>query len=167
VSEQPLEADDVVYEVSLEADAEIAAPFDTWLRDKVPNDPCSEENIEVEIGPPGERYGPRLRQACSRIVADTPGFGRTRYENIPKMMFLFLPLIAVVLYVLHLGSGRYFAERAGIATLAKYAMLGIACVFAMAFTAAGLLAYTALTMQARREPAISARPRDSRWRNPS
>ncbi|MGB5102124.1 MAG: DUF4286 family protein, partial [Steroidobacteraceae bacterium] len=35
MSEQPPEADDVVYEVSLEADAEIAAPFDTWLRDHV------------------------------------------------------------------------------------------------------------------------------------
>lgn len=179
---------------------------------KVLNDPCSAENLKFEIGPLGEKYGPRLREACSRIVADTPSFGRALYENIPKMMFLFLPLIGVVLYVLYLGSGRYFVEhllfvvhyhaffflgglvilllgrlatvtadtRAGgastlaedvtiiafilyapyylyramrrvygqgrIVTLAKYSVLGVAYVFAMAFTAVGLLAYTALTM---------------------
>jgi len=179
---------------------------------KVLNDPCSAENFKIEIGPLGERYGPRLREACSRIVADTPSFGRALYENIPKMMFLFLPLIGVVLYVLYLGSGRYFVEhllfvvhyhaffflgglvilllgrlataatdtgtgtafsvaeggtiaafvvyvpyylyramrrvygQGRIVTLAKYAVLCVAYVLAMAFTAVGLLAYTALTM---------------------
>ncbi len=179
---------------------------------RVLNDPCSEENFRVDIGPLGEQYGPRLREACRRIAADTPSFGRALYENIPKMMFLFLPLIGVVLYVLYAGSGRYFVEHllfvvhyhaffflgglvilllerlttaasgagAGkvlsfasgatiatfviyvpyylyramrrvygqgrIATLAKYSVLGVAYVFAMAFTAVGLLAYTALTM---------------------
>jgi len=179
---------------------------------KVLNDPCSEENFKVEIGPLGEKYGPRLREACRRIAADTPSFGRAAYENIPKMMFLFLPLIGVVLYVLYLGSGRYFVEhllfvvhyhaffflgglamlllqrlalatagtgaggvfafveRAAIAafvvyapyylyramrrvygqgrivTLAKYSVLGVAYIFATAFTLVGLLAYTALTM---------------------
>lgn len=179
---------------------------------KVLNDPCSEENFRVDIGPLGEQYGPRLREACRRIAADTPSFGRAAYENIPKMMFLFLPLIGVVLYMLYLGSGRYFVEHllfvvhyhaffflgglvillleslatatagtgAGgvsafaegatiaafvlyapyylyramrrvysqgrIVTLAKYSVLGIAYVLAMAFTAIGLLAYTAFTM---------------------
>ncbi len=179
---------------------------------KVLNDPCSEENFKVEIGPLGEKYGPRLREACRRIAADTPSFGRAAYENIPTMMFLFLPLIGVVLYVLYLGSGRYFVEHllfvvhyhaffflgglvmlllqrlafatagtgAGgvfafvegaaivafvvyapfylyramrrvygqgrIVTLAKYSVLGVAYIFATAFTLIGLLAYTALTM---------------------
>lgn len=33
------------------------------------------------------------------------------YENIPKMMFIFLPLIAVVMFVLYLGSGRFYVEH--------------------------------------------------------
>ena len=179
---------------------------------KALEDPCGEENLKIDIGPLGERYGPRLRQACNRIVADTPSFGRALYENIPKMMFIFLPLIGAVLYVLYLGSGRYFVEHllfvvhyhaffflgglvvlllerlssatagtgpgpafafaegatvAGfvlyapyylyramrrvygqgrLVTLLKYSVLGVAYVVAMAFTAVGLLAYTALTM---------------------
>jgi hypothetical protein len=33
------------------------------------------------------------------------------YENVPKMMFIFLPLIAGVMYVFYLGSGRYYVEH--------------------------------------------------------
>ncbi len=44
-------------------------------------------------------------------MADGKGFGRAVYENIPKMMFIFLPLIAVVMFVLYLGSGRYYVEH--------------------------------------------------------
>jgi len=78
---------------------------------KVVNDPCSEENLHVDIGPLGKNYEARLRNACSRIMADTPSFGRALYENIPKMMFIFLPLIGVVMYMLYLGSGRYYVEH--------------------------------------------------------
>jgi hypothetical protein len=44
-------------------------------------------------------------------VADGKGFGRAVYENIPKMMFIFLPLIAALMFVLYLGSGRYYVEH--------------------------------------------------------
>jgi len=78
---------------------------------KVLSDPCSKENLRVDIGPMGEKYESRLRDACSRIMADTPSFGRALYENIPKMMFIFLPLIGAVMYMLYLGSGRYYVEH--------------------------------------------------------
>lgn len=75
------------------------------------NDPCGESGFQVDIGPWGERYEPRLRDACRKIVADSQSFGRALYENIPKMMFIFLPMIAAVMFVLYLGSGRYYVEH--------------------------------------------------------
>jgi hypothetical protein len=73
-------------------------------------DPCSTENLKFEV-PWTNDYEPRLRQACHKIWTDTPSFGRALFQNIPKMMFIFLPLIAVVMYVLYLGSGRYYVEH--------------------------------------------------------
>ena len=73
-------------------------------------DPCNEENFRIDIGPL-EKYEPRLRRACNKIVTDTQSFGRALWENLPKMMFLFLPLIALVMAVLYLGSGRYYVEH--------------------------------------------------------
>ncbi len=74
-------------------------------------DPCDEKSFQVQLGPFGEKYEPRLREACRKIVSDSKTFGRALYENIPKMMFIFLPLIAGVMYVLYLGSGRYYVEH--------------------------------------------------------
>jgi hypothetical protein len=65
----------------------------------------------VEGGQFLERYEPRLREACRKIVADQQSFGRALFENIPKMMFLFLPLIAAVMAVLYIRSGRYYVEH--------------------------------------------------------
>ena len=93
------------------ADFAKASPADVAAVQKVMKDPCGEDTLKVDIGPMGEKYEPRLREACRKIVADTPSFGRALFENIPKMMFIFLPLIAVVLYVLYLGSGRYYVEH--------------------------------------------------------
>jgi hypothetical protein len=72
--------------------------------------PCSEQNFRLDV-PPLKQYEPRLREACTKIVADTRSFGRALWENVPKMMFLFLPLIALVMAVLYLGSGRYYVEH--------------------------------------------------------
>jgi hypothetical protein len=74
-------------------------------------DPCSDANIHLDIGPLGKQYEPRMREACRKIVADSQGFGRALYDNVPKMMFIFLPLIAAVMFVLYLGSGRYYVEH--------------------------------------------------------
>jgi Protein of unknown function (DUF3667)/Domain of unknown function (DUF4286) len=75
------------------------------------NDPCGEDTLKLDIGPLGDQYAPRLREACRKIASDGRGFGRAVYENIPKMMFIFLPLIAAVMFVLYLGSGRYYVEH--------------------------------------------------------
>ena len=75
------------------------------------NDPCSPENLKIGFGPEGKKTEDKLRDACRKIAADGKGFGRAVYENIPKMMFIFLPLIAVVMFMLYLGSGRYYVEH--------------------------------------------------------
>jgi hypothetical protein len=75
------------------------------------DDPCSPENLTIGFGPEGKKAEDRMRDACRKIAADGKGFGRAVYENIPKMMFIFLPLIAVVMFVLYLGSGRYYVEH--------------------------------------------------------
>ncbi len=96
-----------------EMEREFAAmtPEQAAVVDRVVANPCSPENFKVNLGPLTSQYEPRLRQACSKIVTDSKGFGRALYDNIPKMMFIFLPLIAGLMYVLYLGSGRYYVEH--------------------------------------------------------
>jgi hypothetical protein len=99
------------------AKAEIEQDFSRMKREEVAtvqrvmNDPCSPDNLNVQIGPLDAKYGTKLRDACHKIVKDSKGYGRALFENIPKMMFIFLPLIAAVMYVLYLGSGRYYVEH--------------------------------------------------------
>jgi hypothetical protein len=75
------------------------------------DDPCSPENLKIGFGPEGKKTEDQLREACRKIMADSSSFGRAVYDNIPKMMFIFLPLIAAVMFVLYLGSGRYYVEH--------------------------------------------------------
>ena len=95
----------------MEAKLASASPEDLAAVKKILKDPCSTDSLTVDIGSFGKQYEPRLRDACRKIMSDTPAFGRTLFENIPKMMFVFLPLIAAVIYVLYLGSGRYYVEH--------------------------------------------------------
>lgn len=54
----------------------------------------------------------RLRAACEKIVADHgESFTRALLENIPAMMFIFVPLMAVVMKILYPLTGRYYAEH--------------------------------------------------------
>jgi len=98
--------------VRAELDKELAevSPEQLEKAQKVMADPCSEENIRIDVGFLN-KYEPRLRQACNKIASDTQSFGRALWENLPKMMFMFLPLIALVMAVLYLGSGRYYVEH--------------------------------------------------------
>jgi hypothetical protein len=73
--------------------------------------PCTGRTPAFKINLFGRSYEPQLRQACSRIWSDTPSFGKALFQNVPKMMFIFLPLIAVAMYVLYIGSGRYYVEH--------------------------------------------------------
>jgi len=65
----------------------------------------------IDVGPVLEQYEPRLREACRKIHGDQQSFGRALFENIPKMMFIFPALIAAVLSVLYVRSGRYYVEH--------------------------------------------------------
>jgi hypothetical protein len=95
----------------LERELATASPEDRESAKRFMEDPCGEENFRLDAGPLLERYDPQLREACRKIVADQQSFGRALWENIPKMMFLFLPLIAAVMSVLYVRSGRYYVEH--------------------------------------------------------
>jgi hypothetical protein len=88
----------------------VAPPAQLGKAKDMMKDPCGSENLKFDV-PFGKHYEPRLRQACEKIWTDTPGFGRALFQNAPKMMFIFLPLIAAVMYVLYIGSGRYYVEH--------------------------------------------------------
>ncbi|MGH8495446.1 MAG: DUF4286 family protein [Gammaproteobacteria bacterium] len=53
----------------------------------------------------------RIISSCERLAADPRAFGRAVLSNLPKMMFLFLPLLALVLKFLYIGSRRYYSEH--------------------------------------------------------
>jgi hypothetical protein len=95
----------------LEKELSRASPAERAVAARVMADPCGEGTLTVDAGPFLERYEPRIRDACRKIVADQQGFGRAMFDNVPKMMFLFLPLIAAVLAVLYWRSGRYYVEH--------------------------------------------------------
>jgi hypothetical protein len=97
--------------VELQQEFATLKPEEVATVGRVVSNPCTPDNLKVDIGPLGEKYAPRLREACNKIVTDSQGFGRALYDNVPKMMFIFLPLIAGVMYVLYLGSGRYYVEH--------------------------------------------------------
>jgi hypothetical protein len=55
---------------------------------------------------------PRARAACHKIAEDRgAGLIRAFFANLPKMMFIFLPLLAVVNKLLYLRSRRYYVEH--------------------------------------------------------
>jgi hypothetical protein len=95
----------------MERDFAKMKPEEVATVQRVMDDPCARANLTLSIGPLDAKYGPQLRSACRKIVSDSKGYGRALFQNIPKMMFIFLPLIAIVMYALYLGSGRYYVEH--------------------------------------------------------
>lgn len=54
----------------------------------------------------------RAVEICQRITADRGrSFGQALLSNVPAMMFLFLPLMALVMKLAYPLSGRYYAEH--------------------------------------------------------
>jgi hypothetical protein len=54
----------------------------------------------------------RVTAACEKIVADHgASFGRALLENIPLMMFMFLPLMAFLMKFFYPLTGRYYVEH--------------------------------------------------------
>jgi len=113
--------DQIVKRVPADAQKELRTELETTLATATPEeraatarvmaDPCGEDSFKVEGGPLLGQYEPRLREACRKIVADQQSFGRALWDNIPKMMFIFLPLIAAVMSLLYVRSGRYYVEH--------------------------------------------------------
>jgi hypothetical protein len=78
-------------------------------------DPCSDLSVDLTSGNARlEEFlsDDRLRAVCRKIVVDHgASFGRALLDNIPIMMFLFLPLMAIVMKLLYLFTGRYYVEH--------------------------------------------------------
>jgi hypothetical protein len=74
-------------------------------------DPCSVENLRVDT--PGLRWlNPRLGVVCNRIMADSgKHFVDSVIRNIPKAMFVFLPLISLMAALLYIRSRRHYVEH--------------------------------------------------------
>lgn len=77
---------------------------------------CDEANIEI-----GDEFMPwiseeeaeaKVRQICRKVVGDKGrSLLRGLQENLPKMLFIFLPVIALVLKGLYPLSRRYYVEH--------------------------------------------------------
>jgi hypothetical protein len=76
---------------------------------RLAEDPCGTDNLKISVG--SKAFEDKARAACNKIAADGKGFGRAVFDNVPTMLFVFLPLIALVMFVLYLGSGRYYVEH--------------------------------------------------------
>ncbi|HLW74707.1 MAG TPA: DUF4286 family protein [Gammaproteobacteria bacterium] len=59
-------------------------------------------------------------------------FKKKLWDNLPKMMFMLMPLIALFLKLFYLGSGRYLTEHF-VFTLHYHAMLFVVLLFVMLF----------------------------------
>lgn len=67
--------------------------------------------VEVEV-PEDAGFWDRFAATVeARVSADPEGVQEAFGENLPRMMFLFLPLAAAMLMVLYLGSGRRYIEH--------------------------------------------------------
>jgi len=99
------EPDDATEGDSVSAEAEAEAH----------EDPC--EDIEIEIGPEfswlsGWLTEERLKATCNKVVADHgQSYGRALLDNIPMMMFFFMPVMALVVKLGYPLSRRYYVEH--------------------------------------------------------
>jgi len=79
----------------------------------------------------GEWLGRALVAACERSAADGGrALGHAFLSNVPKTMFLFLPLVALVLFLLFGRSRRYYVEHL---VLALHVQAALFLLFSIAF----------------------------------
>jgi len=78
-------------------------------------DPC--EHLEFQLGTDTEWLRAwlteeRLKATCRKVVVDHgASYAQALLENIPLMMFFFLPVMAVVMKLSYPLSGRYYVEH--------------------------------------------------------
>ena len=71
-----------------------------------------DENINVSLGGFGtEAFEERLERGARAVKDDPQAFVKELLQQIPTAMFVFLPLLAMVLKMLYVGSGRYYVEH--------------------------------------------------------
>jgi hypothetical protein len=69
------------------------------------------DDLRVDL-PGGTWLQPRLRGACQRIVREGTGTLVTAFvQNLPRAMFLFLPLVAALLGLLYWRPRRHYVEH--------------------------------------------------------
>ncbi|MCZ6560332.1 MAG: DUF4286 family protein [Gammaproteobacteria bacterium] len=95
---------------SIEQETEVA---ETAREENSKVSKCDELEYDFGWGWLNERIGEeRITAACRKIERDKgKSFGKAMLDNLPAMMFIFLPLLALALKVLYLGSGRYYVEH--------------------------------------------------------
>ncbi len=92
--------------VSLDADIEdgsAAAEFETGV------EICEPDALRIE-GSLGA-WEERLRDMCRSIMTDTGEFVEAMRANVPGMMFATLPLLAALMLLLQMNSGRFYVEH--------------------------------------------------------
>lgn len=74
-----------------------------------PNSAC----VDVEYGGPGEQWlEPALKEACRKATADGgAGLAHAVIANVPRALFVFLPLIAAVAMLLYWRPRHYYVEH--------------------------------------------------------
>ena len=74
---------------------------------------CDKLEFDLGWGWLNQQIGEQKIQAACRKMEQDEGksFGKAMLDNLPAMMFLFLPLLALALKVLYIGSGRYYVEH--------------------------------------------------------
>jgi hypothetical protein len=73
--------------------------------------PASRCNIQLD-GALGERLDPLLKEACAKVAADNGRhLAQVFLQNAPKLMFLFLPLMAAVAMLFYWKPRRLYAEH--------------------------------------------------------
>ncbi len=63
------------------------------------------------VGPLGSWVAPRLKLGCIKSVEDEGSLGRAFLHNIPRAMFVFLPLIAAFMLLIYWRPRRYYVEH--------------------------------------------------------
>jgi hypothetical protein len=113
-------ADDEIEPATTDTVPAPAAPDDATVPDAgaeagKEEDPC--KDISFDLSTDSRWLGTyvtedRIKAVCRKVAEDHgASFGRAMLDNIPIMMFLFLPLMAVVMKLLYLLTGRYYVEH--------------------------------------------------------
>jgi len=102
--------DQVAESMSKEGDGKLHAPLPKGLaKQNAVTEFCDEFK---KADPTANQNYESMRQACRNIAEDNgAGLGRAVVHNIPKAMFVFLPLLALAMKPLYLRPKRYYVEH--------------------------------------------------------